>query len=257
MIFTGFMARGLFSTLVANYKLDGGVFWTLFFGLMLVCIVVPYLLGSLNFAIIISKAKYNEDIRTKGSGNGGMTNMLRTYGKKTGAATLVCDMLKSIVSVTIGCALMGITFGGYLAGFFCMLGHMFPIYYRFKGGKGVAVVAAMVLVLNPVVFFFLLIIFAVIVISTKYVSLASVMSVLMFPIILNRIDLIMSDYLLVYQGVWTGADTLIAILIAIFVVFMHRGNIKRLMDGTENKISFGKKRKSDAESLKKDGDTEK
>lgn len=243
MIFSGFMARGLYDTLF--YK--NGEQPILFAVLAIICIAVPYLLGSLNFAIIISKLRYGQDIRNYGSGNAGMTNMLRTYGKGAAAVTLLCDMLKAVVSVTLGSALLGLAFGGYMAGFFCMLGHMFPIFYKFKGGKGVASTAAMILVLNPPVFLILFIVFAIIVLGTKYVSLASIMSVLLFPVFLHRVDTITTEWYQMNGTMW-GPDVLFAVLIAVTVVFMHRSNIKRLLDGTESKISLGKKKdKEDGE----------
>lgn len=250
MIYRGFMAKGLFSLIVERNKLDGAAFYALFFALMLACIIASYLIGSMNFGIIISKLKYKDDIRLHGSGNGGTTNMLRTYGKGVGALTLVCDMLKCVLSVTVGCALMGLMFGGYLAGLFCILGHMFPIYYRFKGGKGVACCAAMILMLNPTVFVIIISIFIIIVAATKYVSLGSVMCALIYPVLLNRMDIIMSDYLLA-NGLVTGPDTLIAVVVAFLIVFMHRGNIKRLLAGTESKLSLGKSGKN-GENGKKD-----
>lgn len=250
MIYRGFMAKGLFSLIVERNKLDGAAFYVLFFALMLACIIASYLIGSMNFGIIISKLKYKDDIRLHGSGNGGTTNMLRTYGKGVGALTLVCDMLKCVLSVTVGCALMGLMFGGYLAGLFCILGHMFPIYYRFKGGKGVACCAAMILMLNPTVFVIIISIFIIIVAATKYVSLGSVMCALIYPVLLNRMDIIMSDYLLA-NGLVTGPDTLIAVVVAFLIVFMHRGNIKRLLAGTESKLSLGKSGKN-GENGKKD-----
>lgn len=242
MIYRGFMATGLFETVVRKNGLDGNVFSLLLVGLTLITIAVSYLLGSLNFAIIISKIKYGDDIRSHGSGNGGMTNMLRTYGKKTAGLTLLGDALKAAVSVTIGCALLGMFYGGYLAGFFCMLGHMFPVYYKFKGGKGVVTVAAMALMLNPLVFAILIVVFIIIVAFTKYVSLGSIISILLYPVILNRFDDILMPYYL-SQNLVPGADTIFAILVAVCVVFMHRSNIKRLMEGKESKISLGKKEK--------------
>ncbi|MBE6538121.1 MAG: glycerol-3-phosphate 1-O-acyltransferase PlsY [Ruminococcaceae bacterium] len=236
MIFNGFMARGLYQTLVGE-----GSSPVLFILFILACIAVPYLLGSLNFAVIISKVKYHDDIRKHGSGNGGMTNMLRTYGKGAAICTLLGDMLKAVASVTVGCALLGLTLGGYMAGFFCMLGHMFPVYYHFKGGKGVAVTAAMALMLNPVVFGILLLVFVIVVGGTKYVSLGSVMCVLIYPVILHRIDKITTPWFIANGTMW-GFDVLFAFLVAVMVVFMHRSNIKRLMSGTESKISLGKKK---------------
>ena len=115
---------------------EGGAASVVLILLMLLCIAVPYLLGSVNFALVISKVFYHDDIRKYGSGNAGMTNMLRTYGKGAAAATLLCDMLKSVVSVLFGSFLLGTAFGGYLAGMFCVIGHIFPIFFKFKGGKG-------------------------------------------------------------------------------------------------------------------------
>ena len=238
MIIKGFMAVGLRNILEAKH----GEMPLVFAAFAIICIVVPYLLGSLNFAIIISKIRYGQDIRNYGSGNAGMTNMLRTYGKGAAVVTLLCDMLKAVVSAALGSALLGLTFGGYMAGFFCMLGRMFPIFYKFKGGKGVASTAAMILVLNPPVFVLLLFVFAVIVIGTKYVSLASIMSVLMFPVFLHRIDIIIEDVFYKKLGIMWGPDVLFAVAIAFMVVFMHRSNIKRLLEGTESKISLGGKK---------------
>ena len=99
---------------------------------LLLCIAIPYLLGSVNFALVISKVFYRDDIRKYGSGNAGMTNMLRTYGKLAAAGTLICDMLKASVSVWFGMLVFGYI-GGYAAGFFCVLGHIFPIFFKFKG----------------------------------------------------------------------------------------------------------------------------
>ena len=198
---------------------------------VLLCIVVPYLFGSLNFALIISRRFYGEDIRTKGSGNAGMTNMLRTYGKGAAALTLLGDMLKAVFSSLFGYLFLGVT-GAYLAGLFCILGHMFPVFYRFKGGKGVVTTAVMILMLNPVVFAILFLIFAIIVIGTRYISLGSVMCALLWPILVHRIE-------------GPGANVLFTFGIAALVIFMHRGNIKRLYEGKESKVSLGKKKKEE------------
>lgn len=241
MIYRGIFIGGIIESIKKAYNLSGNAEGLLLVGFAIIVIAAAYLIGSLNFAVIISKIKYGEDIRNFGSGNGGTTNMLRTYGKKTGALTLVCDMLKAVVAVTFGCLLLGITLGGYMAAFFCMIGHMFPVYYKFKGGKGVATVAASILVLNPAVFAILFVCFAVIVGGTKYVSLGSVMSILLFPVILNTMNEILFPYLFAIGVTRLGPDVIFAVLIAIFVVFMHRENIKRLLAGSESKISFGKK----------------
>ena len=241
MIYRGIFIGGLIEPIKKVYNLSGNAEGLLLVGFALVVMAAAYLVGSLNFAVIISKLKYGEDIRNYGSGNGGTTNMLRTYGRKTGALTLVCDMLKGAAAVTFGCLLLGITLGGYMAAFFCMLGHMFPLYYKFKGGKGVATVSASILMLNPSVFAILFVCFAVIVGGTKYVSLGSVMCVLLFPVILNTMNDILFPYLFALGVTRLGPDVVFAVLIAIFVVVMHRENIKRLLAGTESKVSFSKK----------------
>ncbi len=198
----------------------------------LICIIAPYLLGSMNFAIIISKAKYGSDIRQHGSGNAGMTNMMRTYGKSAAALTLLGDALKAILSGVIGYVTIGM-YGAYIAGMFCILGHMFPVYYKFKGGKGVVTAYASILMCDPVVFLVLLLIFVIIVAFTKYISLGSVMCMLIYPVILDRMHKF-------FNGA-TGPYVIIAILNAALIIFMHRENVKRLLKGKENKFSFKKK----------------
>lgn len=205
----------------------------LFVTLTLLCMAIPYLLGSVNFALVISKLFYHDDIRKYGSGNAGMTNMLRTYGKGAALATLLCDMLKAVVSVLLGSFLLGTAFGGYLAGAFCILGHIFPIFFKFKGGKGVATVAAMILTLDPLCFLILMIVFVLLVAATKYVSLGSVICMMLYPII---------TYKLASNGS-VGFPVLFSFLVAVLIIFMHRSNIARIRNHTENKISFSKKNK--------------
>lgn len=196
-----------------------------------------YFLGSMNFAVIISKYRFHDDIRRYGSGNGGMTNMLRTYGKAAAAFTLLGDGAKAAVSVLIGTLLAGEA-GAFIAGFCCVLGHSFPIYYNFKGGKGIVVSAVTILCLDPVVFLILFVIFVLIVASTKYLSLGSIIGMLLYPLILNRI------YPYTHGHNQEGAvAAIISILNTVFVIWLHRENIKRLMKGKENKFSLKKKDK--------------
>jgi glycerol-3-phosphate acyltransferase PlsY len=222
---------GYFGTLLDSGKIDQGVFYLI----VALLVIGAYLLGSLNFAVIISRLKFGEDIRTKGSGNAGATNMSRTYGKAAGVFTLLGDVMKTVVPVLAAKLLVGDTFG-YLVGLSCAVGHAFPCYYRFKGGKGVAVTAAIVLVMEPMVFLLLLVIFAVIVAATKYVSLGSVITACIMPILLNNFVAIKYD-IKGHLGIF------FAILNAVLVVFLHRENIKRLYQGKENKFSFKKKEK--------------
>lgn len=197
------------------------------------CVIVPYLIGSINPAIIFSKMFFHDDIRTHGSGNAGATNTLRTYGKKVSAAVLICDILKAVISVGFGWLMMGHSIGGAMAGFFVILGHMFPIYYKFKGGKGVACAAAVVLMMSPLSFLFCFLVFVIIVVGTKFVSLASVIGIALYPLFVQAF----------VKGERQGAIGLFAVLIAVFVIFMHRANIKRIANGEESKISFKKKDK--------------
>lgn len=204
-----------------------------------VCIFVPYLIGSINPAIIFSKVFYHDDIRTHGSGNAGATNTLRTYGKKMSVAVFLCDVLKAAFAVGFGWLMMGHDMGGAIAGFFVIFGHMFPVYYRFKGGKGVACAAVVVLMMSPVSFLFCLIVFLIIVLGTKFVSLASVISVALYPL-----------FIAAFPGQNRGSIGIFAVFIAGFVIFMHRGNLKRIYNGEESKISF-KKKDNDTEPSRK------
>lgn len=207
---------------------------------IVLCAVMGYLLGSINFAVVISRLKFHDDVRRHGSGNAGATNMMRTYGKAAGVATLLGDIGKAIVSVLVARLLLGDVVA-YMTGMFCAFGHAFPCYYRFKGGKCVAVTAAMALVLEPLAFLGLLIIFVIMVAFTKYVSLGSISAALMYPVILHNI--VMSrqrGYL----------SILFVVVISLLIVWLHRDNIKRFWNGKENKISF-KKSAKESENVKK------
>lgn len=195
--------------------------------------LIAYLLGSVNFAIIFSKKFAGFDVREKGSKNAGTTNVLRTVGKKAAILTLICDILKGVVAVLIAILASNIweecdvEILKYLAGLFAIIGHTFPIYYGFKGGKGVATSLGVLLIVNPQIGLICLIFALVIMISTKWVSLGSIMAAILFPIL----TIVITDNL--------GAK-IISLLIGLLVIFNHRTNIKRLKEGTENKLSFKK-----------------
>lgn len=191
---------------------------------LLFCGVMAYLLGSLNFAVILSNVFHRDDIRKYGSGNAGATNMVRTYGRKWGVITFVCDGLKAAVAVLVSMLLMG-EGGAYIAALFAILGHIFPVYYKFRGGKGVVVSAISILCLNPLVFGILVVLFVIIVYASRYISLGSVICAFFYPMLLNAFN---AD-----KGF---ISTVISVLIAVIVIVMHRSNIKRLMNRTENKI---------------------
>ncbi len=214
----------------------------LFVGLVLLCVIVPYLIGSINPAIIFSKKIYHDDIRNHGSGNAGTTNTLRTYGKKMAALIFTLDFLKAALSVVIGSLIISREIGGAIAGIFVILGHSFPVYYKFKGGKGVASLAGVILLLSPISFVILLALFVAIVLLTRFVSLGSIMCSMLLPLLgvafSNR-----------------GFIPFACIIIMILIVFMHRENIKRLMSGTESKLSIGSRKKK-AEKEPTDGETD-
>ena len=215
---------------------------------VLLCMAVGYFLGSINTSIIISRLFFGEDVRNYGSGNAGMTNVLRTYGKKSAALTLLGDVLKTVIAILIGRFIgfpvmfgsvigesaYGVSFAGYITALFCVIGHTFPAYYKFKGGKGVLCAAAAIAMLSPLTFLWLFIMFVIIVVGTKFVSLGSVIAVMTYPILLDRIE-------------GTSICTVIAFMMAAIVVYNHRTNIKRLLEGKENKISIGKKDKQKAD----------
>lgn len=195
--------------------------------------LVAYLIGSISFAIIFSKKFAGFDVREKGSNNAGTTNVLRTVGKKAAALTLICDILKGVVAVLIAMLAANIweetdaELLKYLAGLMAIIGHTFPVYYGFKGGKGVATSLGVLLVVNPQIGIICLVFALIIMIATRMVSLGSVLAATLFPI------------LTVFMVDSFGAKV-ISILIALLVIFNHRSNIKRLKNGTENKISFKK-----------------
>lgn len=211
--------------------------------LMLVCLLA-YVLGSVNFATLISGKKYKDDVRNHGSGNAGMTNMLRTYGKKAAGLTLLGDAGKAALAVLIGILLVGDE-GGYFAGMFCIIGHAYPIFYRFKGGKGVACTAAVVLMLEPLIFVILLAIFAFVFLLTKYVSLASIMAMLFYPVALSRFYPVSHQDLAIAGNALPIHASVISVLTACFVIFLHRGNIKRLYNKQERKTELFKKKKKE------------
>ena len=204
--------------------------------------IVSYLLGSLNFGVIISKLR-GKDVRECGSGNAGATNMTRVYGKKIGILTFVGDALKAVLSCIIGIVLVG-SLGGFVAGFFCVVGHAFPVYFKFKGGKGVACMAAVVLVTSPVCFLILLAIYIVLLLGFKMVSFASVMTVIIYPFLLSSTN----GY---------GLQIIVALFCSILVVFLHRENIARIFHHEEPKISLGKKKQKQEIKVETDEDCQK
>lgn len=234
-----FINEGLYTTL----NISGNTAMLVELLMVAGIILVAYLLGSVNSAIIISKFLYRDDVRRHGSGNAGLTNMMRTYGKGAAGLTLLGDMLKTVLAIVFsGCMLglhyssgVSVNYVGYVAGLFAVLGHVFPIYYKFKGGKGVLVTSTMALVLTPVPFAFLLVVFIGVVWLSKYISLGSVTVACMFPVIVH------AYFKLVLSGAPNGIITLSTIILAVFIVWCHRANLERISNRTEHKFSFKKK----------------
>lgn len=220
------------------------IIWLVLFAL--VSLALGYFLGGVNCAIVVSRLLYHDDIRKYGSKNAGMTNILRTYGKGAAALTLAGDILKTVIAVLVSRVIFGEP-GAYIAGLGSVIGHIYPCYFGFKGGKGVAAVAATILCTNPLCFLILFAVFAVIVIGYKYVSLGSVMCMMLYPVLINRLG----------GGKVDIITTTCTFLIAALVIFKHKDNIKRLLKGNENKISLSgkkdKKKSYDSPEEKEDG----
>ena len=216
-------------------------------------IAVSYFLGSINSAIIVSKLVYHDDVRKYGSGNPGTTNMLRAFGKKAALLTLIGDMLKTVISILFAGLLFGFHYVGgvssgdglcYVAGLFAILGHIFPIYYKLKGGKGVLCTATMALILSPVPFLFVFLVFVATVAWTKYVSLGSVFGGVLYPVVLHGYFKFLGALINPKSEIpflQNGMIALASIIAAILIVWCHRANLQRISDRTENKISFKKK----------------
>lgn len=220
-----------------------------------------YLLGSINTSIILSKSIYGSDIRTSGSGNAGATNMLRTHGKGMAIATLVCDILKGTIAVVLAACIEAairpsaadiallsapeLFLSGnlkYIAGVFVALGHDFPIFFGFRGGKGVATSLGVALTLNWQVGLIVCAAALLIMIFSRYVSLGSITAAGIYPFILFT-------YLLA-----SGAEIedslgyiLMALILAALLIGKHHSNIKKLMNGTENKLFAKKEPEDDSE----------
>ncbi len=195
--------------------------------------IVAYAIGSINFAVILSRKFAGFDVREKGSKNAGTTNVLRTVGKKAAALTLILDILKGVAAVltAILAQLMWTGFDlttlKYIAGFMAILGHTFPIFFEFRGGKGVATAIGVLLMLNWKIGLICLVFGLVVIAISKMVSLGSISAAILFPIL----TIFMQENV-------KPVGIVVSFAIAGLVVFNHRSNIKRIKQGNENKLSF-------------------
>lgn len=206
--------------------------------------MIAYLIGSVNFSILISKKVAGFDVREKGSGNAGTTNMLRSVGKGAAAITLILDILKGVVAIYVA-----ILYGNIvsklanievdnsilvqIAGIFVIVGHTFPIYFGFKGGKGVATALGILLTTNYQIGLICLVFAIILIALTRMVSVGSLAAAILFPVL--------TLFLAKENFIVEGNYILYSVIIALIVIFNHRSNVKRLLNGTENKISLKKK----------------
>lgn len=198
--------------------------------------LVAYLIGSVNFSVIISKRIAGFDVRERGSGNAGTTNMLRSVGKGPAALTLILDIAKGLVAILIAFLIGKISDEAnaavlvQLAGFFVVLGHTFPVFFGFKGGKGVATSLGVLLFINPLIGLICLVFALAVMALTRMVSLGSIMAAILFPVLTLFIkdNYIADGYTYVFFG----------IAMAVLVIFNHRSNLKRIYTGKENRLSF-------------------
>lgn len=203
-------------------------------------LIIGYLLGSLNFSIIFTKIFAKTDVRDHGSGNAGFTNTIRTAGKKVGILVFVCDALKAIVAILIAMAVARwfpfdgfVQYGRYAAALGAVLGHNFPLYYGFRGGKGIVVSIAIIFSINWIIGIFTLGLFLVVFLATGYVSLGS---------LTGAVTVVVCSAVMYAFG-WAGVDGVQVVLMTVMGIlafYMHRANIKRLLNGTES--SFKKKK---------------
>ena len=234
------------NTGLLSYLFPNGIGPVMLFGSLLLVLLSAYLLGSINSAILISRVIYKDDIRKHGSGNGGMTNMLRTFGGKAALLTLVGDLGKTAIAIFLSGLIFGFGYVGgisiqgfnYFAGLFAVLGHIFPLYYGFKGGKGVLVTSTMALILTPVPFVILFLLFALVYGMSKYISLGSVCVAVLYPVLLH------GWFAVAFESPMDGLIALSSIILACLIVWCHRENLKRIAERTERK-TYLRKRKDD------------
>lgn len=201
--------------------------------------IIAYLIGSINFSVIISKKVAGFDVREKGSGNAGSTNMLRSVGKGAAVLTLLCDILKGVVAILIAIGIGNLVKDAdkgllvQIAGVAVVLGHTFPIFFGFKGGKGVATSLGILLMTNWQIGLICLVFALVLMVLTQMVSLGSCAAAVLFPVL----TLFIKEHYIVAEG---GNYFIYSVILAVIVLYNHRSNIKRMLNGTENKLSLKK-----------------
>lgn len=200
--------------------------------------IIAYAIGSINFSVLISKKMAGFDVREKGSGNAGTTNMLRSVGKKAAAITLLCDVLKGVVAIGIALIAGNIVKNVdkavlvQIAGILVVVGHTFPIFFEFKGGKGVATSLGVIMMINWKIGLICLVFALAIMAFSQMVSMGSVGAAILFPVLTLFIN---TNFIVEASGM---KYFIFSVILATIVIFNHRANIKRIANGTENKLSF-------------------
>ena len=211
----------------------------------IVMLLIAYVIGSINFSVIFSKKFAGFDVREKGSGNAGSTNMLRSVGKGAAALTLICDILKGVVAISIA-IILGNMFKDtnkellvQIAGIAVIIGHTFPIFFGFKGGKGVATSLGILLMSNWQIGLICLVFALILMILTRMVSLGSCAAAVLFPVLTLFIN---DNYTVLTEGKNGTTYFIYSLILAIIVLFNHRSNIKRILNGTENRLGKNKEK---------------
>ena len=205
--------------------------------------LIAYAIGSINFSVIFSKKIAGFDVREKGSGNAGTTNMLRSAGKGLAVLTLICDILKGVVSIIIAILLGNIIpdinkeLLIQIAGIAVVIGHTFPVFFGFKGGKGVATSLGIILFTNWQIGLICLVFALTLMVLTRMVSLGSVTAAVLFPVLTVFIN---ENYIVLIEGKSGSTYFIYSVILAAIVLFNHRENIKKIMDGTENRVGSKK-----------------
>ncbi len=220
---------------------------------IIITMIVSYLLGSISFSIIITKkSKLKADIRTMGSGNAGFTNVLRSVGKVQAILTMLGDFLKCVLAIFFSRIVFTsqilfespnyeiVQYSAYLAGLCCFLGHIYPCFFNFKGGKGVLTAAAILLMTDWRVFLISITAFLVCLLISKIISLGSIAAASVYPISTFLLGYFVDYNFNKVSLTYVLITTAFSVVISFFILYSHRSNIKRLKDGTEKKISVKK-----------------
>ncbi len=221
---------------------------------MVIVVLLSYIVGSIPTSIMLSKWKHGFDIRTKGSGNAGGTNVFRILGWKSGVFVIIMDMLKGVLATTVIARLFwdptlpfynhtpfdDFTIIQMICGGAAIIGHVWTVFAGFRGGKGIATGAGLLVGITPTEFAVSILVFLTVFLAFRYVSLGSIMAAIAFPLSLIIRHNILSDEIHSYKTL-----VFFSVGIALFLVYSHRANIKRLLEGTERKItSFGRKKET-------------